>query len=55
MASTNRQYKDSARFTFGGIIGIIILTLLMLLGSCATTHETSKDCCKSKKTTEKCD
>ena len=39
MASTNRQYKDSARFTFGGMVGIIILTLLMLLTSCSTkTH-----------------
>ena len=38
MASTNRQYKDSARFTFGGIIGIIILTLLMLLTSCYGTY-----------------
>ena len=37
-------------------IGILVLTLLMLLLSgCATTHETSKDCFKSKKTTEKCD
>ena len=38
MASTNRQYKDSARFTFGSIIGIIILTLLMLLTSCYGTY-----------------
>ena len=38
MASTNRQYKDSARFMFGGIIGIIILTLLMLLTSCYGTY-----------------
>jgi len=38
MANTNRQYKDSARFTFGGMIGIIILTLLMLLTSCYGTY-----------------
>ena len=38
MASSNRQYKDSAKFTFGGIIGIIILTLLMLLTSCYGTY-----------------
>ena len=38
MASTNRQYKDSARFTFGGIIGIIILILLMMLTSCVGTY-----------------
>ena len=42
MASTNRQYKDSARFTFGGMVGIIILTLLMLLIGCTTT----KKCCE---------
>ena len=33
MANTNRQYKDSAKLTFGGIIGIIFLTLVMLLTS----------------------
>ena len=38
MASSNRQYKDSARFTFGGIIGIIILILLMMLTSCVGTY-----------------
>jgi len=38
MASTNRQYKDSARLTFGSIMGIIILTLLMLLTSCYGTY-----------------
>jgi len=38
MASSNRQYKDSAKFTFGGIIGIIVLTLLMLLTSCVGTY-----------------
>ena len=38
MASTNRQYKDSARFTFGCIIGIIILILLMMLTSCVGTY-----------------
>ena len=39
MASTNRQYKDSEKFTFGSIVGIIILTLLIKLTSCSTkTH-----------------
>jgi len=41
MASTNRQYKDSEKFTFGGMVGIIVLILLMLLGGCTTT----KKCC----------
>ena len=48
MASTNRQYKDSAKFTFGGIVGIIILTFLMLLTSCSITKTTEK-CDKEKK------
>jgi len=38
MANTNRQYKDSAKFTFGGIIGIILLVFLMLLTSCYGTY-----------------
>jgi hypothetical protein len=51
MASTNRQYKDSARFTGYSIIGIIILLIIMtLLGGCATTNETpKKPCCKTEK------
>ena len=50
------QYEDSARFAWYGVVGmIILLTLLTLLGGCATTQETSKECCKSKKTTEKCE
>jgi len=27
----NKQYKDSAKFTFYGIIGIIVLTIIMVL------------------------
>jgi hypothetical protein len=38
MANTNRQYKDSARFTFGGMVGIILLIGLMLLTSCTGTY-----------------
>ena len=46
-----QQYNDSARFMGYGIIGMVILIVLMtLFGGCATTHETSKECCKSKKT-----
>ena len=55
MASTNRQYKDSARFVSISILGIIFLMIIMVLVGCATTQETSKECCKSKKTTEKCE
>ena len=50
------QYRDSAKFAWYGVVGMIILVILVsLLGGCATTHETSKECCKSKKTTEKCE
>jgi len=38
MASTNRQYKDSARFTFGAMIGIVLLIGLMLLTSCTGVY-----------------
>jgi len=31
MASTNRQYKDSALGAFIGWIGIIVLTIIMVL------------------------
>jgi hypothetical protein len=51
-----QQYEDSTRFAWYGVVGMTILVILLsLLGGCATTQETSKDCCKSKKTTEKCD
>ena len=53
---TPQQYKDSTRFAWYGVVGMTLLIILLtLLGGCATTHETSKECCKSKKTTEKCD
>ena len=45
------QYENSAKFAGYSIIGMIILLILItLLGGCATTHETSKECCKSEKT-----
>jgi len=44
MENMNRQYKDSARFTFGGIIGIVLLTLVMLLSSCGVTKTTTHNC-----------
>ena len=43
------QYKNSAKFAGYSIIGMIILLIIItLLGGCATTHDTSKECCKSK-------
>ena len=45
------QYENSTKFAGYGIMGMIILLILItLLGGCATTHETSKECCKSEKT-----
>ena len=39
MASTNRQYKDSARFVSISILGIIILMIIMVLFSgCTGTY-----------------
>jgi hypothetical protein len=53
---TPQQYTDSTRFAWYGVVGMTLLVILLtLLGGCATTHETSKECCKSKKTIEKCD
>ena len=50
------QYENIAKFAGYSIMGMIILLIIMtLLGGCATTQETSKECCKSKKTTEKCE
>ena len=44
------QYENSTKFAGYSIIGMIILLILItLLGGCATTHETSKECCKSEK------
>ena len=45
------QYTNSTKFAGYGIMGMIILLILItLLGGCATTHDTSKECCKSEKT-----
>ena len=53
---TPQQYEDSTKFAWYGVVGMTILVILLsLLGGCATTQETSKECCKSKKITEKCD
>ena len=46
---TPQQYTDSTRFAWYGVVGMTLLVILLtLLGGCATTHETSKECCKSK-------
>ncbi len=51
---TPKQYNDSAKFAGYSIIGMVILILfLTLLGGCATTQDTHKECCKSKKTSTK--
>ena len=51
---TQKQYTDSTRFAWYGVVGMILLVILLtLLGGCATTHDTSKECCKTKKTSTK--
>ena len=48
------QYTNSAKFAGYSILGMIaLLILITLLGGCATTHDTSKECCKSEKTSTK--
>ena len=48
------QYTNSAKFAGYSIVGMItLLILITLLGGCATTHDTSKECCKSEKTSTK--
>ena len=48
------QYNNSAKFAWYGVVGMItLLVLLTLLGGCATTQETPKECCKSEKTSTK--
>ena len=43
------QYTNSAKFAWYGIVGMItLLIIISLLGGCATTHDTSKECCKAK-------
>ena len=48
------QYENSTKFAGYSIIGMIVLLIIItLLGGCATTHDTSKECCKSEKTSTK--
>ena len=49
-----QQYENSTKFAGYSILGMIILLIIItLLGGCATPHETSKECCKSEKTSTK--
>jgi hypothetical protein len=42
---TQKQYKDSARFAWFGVLGmIIILILLAFLSSCSITKTTTHNC-----------
>ena len=51
---TPQQYENSMKFFSRAMLGIIILMILAtLFGGCATTHDTSKECCKSEKTSTK--
>jgi hypothetical protein len=44
------QYEDSTRFAWISVAGMVILLILAaLLGGCASTKETPKECCKSEK------
>ena len=46
---TPQQYTDSTKFAWYGVVGMTLLVILLtLLGGCATTHDVSKECCKSK-------
>ena len=42
------QYSNSAKLAWYGVVGMIVLLIIVtLLGGCATTQETPKECCKS--------
>jgi len=50
---TNKQYRDSAKFAWYGVVGMIILIVIAtLFSSCATTKKVD-ECCKSQKTSAK--
>ena len=47
---TDKQYKDSAKTVgYSIIVMVVLIIFLTLFGGCSTTHDTSKECCKSKK------
>ncbi len=50
---TQKQYEDSARFAWYGVVGMVVLLILFtLLSSCTTTKKVD-ECCKSQKTSTK--
>jgi len=50
---TQKQYEDSARFAWYGVVGMVVLLILFtLLSSCTTTKKVD-ECCKSQKTSAK--
>ena len=45
------QYANSAKAAWYSVVGMIaLLVLASLLTGCASTKETPKECCKTKKT-----
>ena len=45
------QYANSAKAAWYSVVGMmILLALASLLMGCASTKETTKECCKSEKT-----
>ena len=43
------KYSNNTKLAWYIIVGMItLLIIISLLGGCATTHDTSKECCKSK-------
>jgi len=50
---TQKQYEDSARFAWYGVVGMVVLLILFtLLSSCTTTKKVD-ECCKTEKTSAK--
>ena len=46
-----QNYENSAKAAWYSVVGMmILLALASLLMGCASTKETPKDCCKTKKT-----
>ena len=50
---SNKQYRDSAKFAWYGVVGMVLLVILLtLLGGCVTTQPTKKCCGKNYVITE---
>ena len=50
---TQKQYEDSAKFAWYGVVGMVILLILFTLLSSCTTTKKIDECCKSQKTSTK--